>query len=103
MARACQRPRCAYGGAAIGDPNGAFLNKDSLVPLEGAFKVPSLRGLKDTAPYFHDGRFRTLRAVLDHYNHPPPIEKYGAHELRELNLSGQELLHIEQFLFTLSD
>jgi len=26
----------------------------------GAFKVPSLRNLSNTAPYFHDGRFKTL-------------------------------------------
>jgi cytochrome c peroxidase len=26
----------------------------------GAFKVPSLRNVSKTAPYFHDGRFKTL-------------------------------------------
>lgn len=31
------------------------------------FKVPSLRNLQYTAPYMHDGRFLTLRAVLTHY------------------------------------
>lgn len=31
------------------------------------FKIPSLRNLQYTAPYMHDGRFRTLDAVLDHY------------------------------------
>jgi cytochrome c peroxidase len=30
----------------------------------GSFSVPSLRGLAGTAPYFHDGRFPTLRALL---------------------------------------
>ncbi len=32
------------------------------------FKVPSLRNLKYTAPYMHDGRFLTLNGVLEHYN-----------------------------------
>lgn len=32
------------------------------------FKVPSLRNLKYTAPYMHDGRFYTLEAVLEHYS-----------------------------------
>lgn len=32
------------------------------------FKVPSLRNLKYTAPYMHDGRFLGLGAVLDHYH-----------------------------------
>ena len=31
------------------------------------FKVPSLRNLKYTVPYMHDGRFYSLDAVLDHY------------------------------------
>jgi cytochrome c peroxidase len=31
------------------------------------FKVPGLRNVVYTAPYMHDGRFKTLKAVLDHY------------------------------------
>ena len=31
------------------------------------FKVPSLRNLKYTPPYMHDGRFKTLQQVLNHY------------------------------------
>lgn len=31
------------------------------------FKVPSLRNVAYTAPYMHDGRLRTLDAVLNHY------------------------------------
>jgi cytochrome c peroxidase len=31
------------------------------------FKVPSLRNLKYTWPYMHDGRFAELSQVLDHY------------------------------------
>ncbi len=34
----------------------------------GKFKTPSLRNIGYTAPYMHDGRFQTLREVLDHYN-----------------------------------
>ena len=33
----------------------------------GKFKVPSLRDLKKTAPYMHDGRFLTLEEVVEHY------------------------------------
>lgn len=32
------------------------------------FKVPSLRNIALTAPYMHDGRFKTLEQVVDHYN-----------------------------------
>ncbi|MGB0375727.1 MAG: cytochrome-c peroxidase [Flavobacteriaceae bacterium] len=44
-------------GRVTGDPND-----------NGKFRTPSLRNLSFTAPYMHDGRFRTLREVIDHYS-----------------------------------
>lgn len=35
--------------------------------LCGAFKVPSLRNVARTPPYFHNGAFRELREVVDFY------------------------------------
>jgi len=35
---------------------------------EGKFKVPSLRNVALTYPYMHDGRFFTMKEVLDHYS-----------------------------------
>ena len=34
----------------------------------GAFKTPFLRNAPLTAPYMHDGRFATLRQVVNHYS-----------------------------------
>ena len=34
----------------------------------GKFSVPSLRNVELTAPYMHDGRFRTLEDVVRHYS-----------------------------------
>lgn len=34
----------------------------------GKFRVPTLRNVALTAPYMHDGRFRTLDQVIEHYN-----------------------------------
>jgi cytochrome c peroxidase len=33
-----------------------------------AFDTPPLRGIKHTAPYFHDNSAATLKDVIDHYN-----------------------------------
>ena len=44
----------------VGEHRGAAEN--------GVFKVPFLRNVALTAPYMHDGRFRTLREVIDHYS-----------------------------------
>ena len=35
----------------------------------GAFKAPSLRNVAIRPPYMHDGRFATLREVVDFYDH----------------------------------
>jgi len=32
-----------------------------------AFKIPQMRGISDTAPYFHDNSAKTLEAVMAHY------------------------------------
>ena len=32
-----------------------------------AFKIPQLRGVRHTAPYFHDNSARTLEDVVEHY------------------------------------
>jgi cytochrome c peroxidase len=34
----------------------------------GKFKVPSLRNIQLTGPYMHDGRFKTLEEVVNHYS-----------------------------------
>ena len=36
-----------------------------------AFRVPPLRNVELTAPYFHNGSFATLEAVVKHYNDVP--------------------------------
>ena len=48
------------------DPGRAALTGD-LRDLN-VFDTPSLRGLKHTAPYFHDNSANTLEDVIDHYN-----------------------------------
>ncbi|MGB0402624.1 MAG: cytochrome-c peroxidase [Salibacteraceae bacterium] len=34
----------------------------------GKFKVPTLRNVEKTGPYMHDGRFQTLKDVVNYYN-----------------------------------
>lgn len=40
------------------------LNPDDM----GKFKTPTLRNIALTAPYMHDGRFKTLKEVINFYN-----------------------------------
>lgn len=54
------------------DPGLGALSRPSTDPFspsnDGKFKAPSLRNIAITAPYMHDGRFKTLDEVLKHYS-----------------------------------
>lgn len=74
------------------------------VPAEefsAAFKVPTLRNLTYTAPYFHDGRFASLEEVMAFYRNPPGPEA-GNHEAPPLALSDDEIIDLIAFLRMLS-
>lgn len=77
-----------------------YANTKYLATL-GAFKVPTLRNIGVTAPYFHFGQFATLSEVLDHYNKTPE-DVMGHNELTELNLNRAELAQLEAFLHSLT-
>ena len=69
--------------------------------LTGAFKVPTLRNVAETAPYMHDGRFQSLRDVLEHYRKAPG-GGLGHQELNALELTDLQLEQIAAFLGTLT-
>ncbi len=68
------------------------------------FKVPSLRNVSMSYPYLHDGRFRTLMQVLDHYTDGIIQSPTLAKEFRKpMVLSLQDKKDIIEFLKTLTD
>ncbi len=99
----------------------------------GKFNVPTLRNIALTAPYMHDGRYTTLRQVIDHYsegiqdspnlswhfrNIPQsamvidsfsqfpsniPPSNFASFPVQPLNLTEQEKNNREAFLKTLTD
>ena len=68
---------------------------------KGAFKVPSLRNWKGREPFMHDGRFKTLGEVIEHYSNPPQA-RVGESELDPLDLSETEKDDLLAFLETLN-
>ena len=66
------------------------------------FKVPTLRNIKFTYPYMHDGRFTTLNEVLNHYNalNSKSVSKQLSKPMR---LSDNNKTELIAFLKTLSD
>ncbi len=68
------------------------------------FKVPSLRNISVSAPYMHDGRFRKLPEVLEHYSTGIAGSSTLAKELEvPFNFSATQKLELIAFLNTLTD
>lgn len=94
----------------------------------GLYKVPSLRNIAITAPYMHNGYFKTLRGVIDFYNSrdvkpkcksklvseadalkqkcwpvPEITSNVNREELGKLKMTASEMADLEAFLLTLTD
>ena len=69
----------------------------------GEFKTPTLRNVARTAPYMHDGRFTSLREVIEFYSTLPDTPAIGHREesLQALNLSEPEIDDLVAFLESL--
>lgn len=68
------------------------------------YKVPSLRNIERTYPYMHDGRFRTLDQVIDHYSKGELDSTNIGPELLQLrNISASDKRALIAFLKTLTD
>lgn len=95
---------------------------------DGKFKVPTLRNIELTAPYMHNGYFKTLRGVVVFYNDrdrkrrcgsnwvseadalkqrcwpaPEVAQTVNRDELGDLGLNEREIDDIVAFMHTLTD
>jgi cytochrome c peroxidase len=70
----------------------------------GAFKVPSLRNVANTAPYMHGGHFETLTDVVEYYSDLDETPSMGHREesLLPLELSDAQIADLVAFLDALS-
>jgi cytochrome c peroxidase len=77
-----------------------FLSRDARDIREAryAFKIPSLRGVAERAPYMHAGQFRTLSEVLRFYRDTAE----DVPEMGHGGLSDADLTDLEAFLRTLT-
>lgn len=86
-------------------------SNDPFTPTnDGKFKASSLRNIALTGPYMHDGRFKTLEEVVEHYsrgvhshrNLGVAVEDSAA-ETSGFHLTAAQKLAIVAFLNTLTD
>lgn len=97
----------------IGFYNGKNLNDVGRFKISGkakdlgAFKIPGLRNIAQTAPYMHNGMLKTLRDVIDYYNEPdkfiPDAINRDSLLNKPLGLTETEKKDLEAFLMSLSD
>ena len=94
--RALSVPNCANG-------------KPCPIVADGFMKVPGLRNVELTAPYFHNGGTLTLKDVLDFYSRGgdyAKLEQLDGSEIAHLNIlmnSDEEKADLEAFLLSLTD
>jgi len=73
----------------------------------GKFKVAALRNVAITAPYMHNGMFKTLKEVIEFYNDPRKVipNAIGVDSLltKPLDLTQQDKDDLEAFLKALTD
>lgn len=68
------------------------------------FKVPTLRNIEFSYPYMHDGRFKKLNDVINHYtNAVQQSNTLSVHLQKRIVLSDNEKIDLIAFLLTLSD
>lgn len=115
--RLFQEAGCAHchGGPMFSDFKLHFIDvPDAAVDGRREFRTPSLRNLRHTAPYMHNGSLRTLRSVLVFYEElgeavtetlegadttaQPRLDPL----LKRLNFGAEDFPALEAFLDTLS-
>ncbi|MEG0760395.1 MAG: cytochrome C peroxidase, partial [Chryseobacterium sp.] len=76
--------------------------------LQNSFKTPTLRNVSKTAPYMHNGGYKTLQEVMQFYNQGGgkgfnlKVENQTLSD-KKLNLTSIEIDEIIEFLNALND
>ncbi|MCW3089189.1 MAG: cytochrome-c peroxidase [Ferruginibacter sp.] len=69
------------------------------------FKVPSLRNIRYTPPYMHDGRLLSLQQAIEHYRTGIVVNQSTLDPLlkNRISMTNQEKVDLVEFLSSLSD
>ncbi len=112
-------PNC-HNGAMFSDfkphvlsapPNKKLSEFDQGIDSTFAFRTPTLRNLRFTAPYMHNGSLPTLKRVLEFYEdisvgksqHPSVADEELDPLVHELDIKVKDMSSIISFLNTLND
>ncbi len=94
-----------YDGATLNDAG--LFNRSGKDVDKGKFKTPGLRNVALTAPYMHNGMFKTLEEVVAFYDNPKQAVPHAINTdiklQRPIGLSKREKADLVAFLKTLTD
>jgi cytochrome c peroxidase len=93
----------ANNGVAVTDDDPGRARLTFSEADRGVFRVPSLRAVARTAPYFHDGRAASLGDVVAHYDRGGDGVPGQSPLVRLLRLTSEERAALVAFLETLDD
>ena len=93
-----------YDGKNLNDSGRSAIT--NLTADIGKFKIGPLRNIALTAPYMHNGMFKTLREVIEYYNEPDKVVPNSINRdsllAKPLHLSEKEKNEMENFLLSLT-
>ena len=69
--------------------------------MQHAFKTPSLRDLRLSGPYMHDGSMKSMDEVIEHYEKGGKSRPSLSPEMKRIKLSKQEREDLLAYLGTL--
>jgi cytochrome c peroxidase len=94
-----------FDGKALND-SGRMVVTGNVADL-GKFKISPLRNVAVTAPYMHNGMFKTLDEVIDFYNETETVVKHPINKdtllAKPLGLTPGEKADLKAFLVSLTD
>lgn len=98
---------CHGGGSNALFTTNLLYNNGLDAEYHGEFKAPTLRNIALTAPYMHDGRFRTLDEVIDFYSDSVQYSEFISplmHHVMQggVRLTPEEKNQLKAFLNTLT-
>jgi cytochrome c peroxidase len=94
-----------FNGTTLNDSGRALITKQG--QDLGKFKIGSLRNVAMTAPYMHNGMFKTLEEVIEFYNDPakfvPDAVNRDSLLAKPMGLTADEKKDLLAFLHSLTD
>jgi cytochrome c peroxidase len=102
--KAFRRDEAYSNDPTVDDELKSYYDRTIGAEAKGLWRTPSLRDVARTAPYMHDGFYKTLEDVVWHYDQGGTANGIGtkAIELRPLGLTAEERADLVEFLKTLT-